>query len=170
MDPLWIYLFFTALPLYVANASAVVSGGKTPLDFHRTLGDGEPLFGKGKTWKGTFVGIASGTFMGWIAAQAFPDMVILVSDSYLVYAFLLSVGAILGDIIGSFIKRRMKMKRGAPAHILDQLDFVIGGVLLSIAVSKPNWTGLILLVMITPFMHMAFNRIAYMLRIKNVPW
>lgn len=170
MDPLWSFLIFTAAPLYTANASAMLFGGKTPLDFHRTFSDGQPIFGKGKTWKGTGMGILIGTFTGFILGYFFPLFTTTVSNEYVLYAFLLSLGAILGDVVGSFIKRRLKMKRGDPAHILDQLDFVVGGVLLSIMVSKPDWTGLILLIMITPFMHLAFNRIAYYIGIKSVPW
>lgn len=170
MTPLWIYLFFTALPLYVANASAVVSGGKTPLDFNRTYSDGKPWFGNGKTWKGTFIGIGSGTLMGVSAHIFFPEFTIQLSENYVLYAFLLSAGAIVGDIAGSFIKRRMNMKRGQPAHVLDQLDFVVGGILFSFLISKPDWSGLILLIMVTPFMHMAFNRLAFSLGLKKVPW
>ena len=170
MDPLWIYLFFTALPLYVANASAVISRGKTPLDFNRTLSDGQPLFGNGKTWKGTILGIASGTLAGALSMYFFPMFTAQVSTSYIWYSFFLSMGAILGDLAGSFLKRRMKIKRGEPAHLLDQLDFVIGGMALAVIVSKPDWTGVILLIMITPFMHMASNRLAYMLGLKKVPW
>lgn len=170
MDPLWIYLFFTALPLYVANSSAMLFGGKTPIDGNKNWGDGRPIFGKGKTWKGTGMGIIIGTFTGLILNYFFPALTTIVSSEYVAYAFLLSIGGLVGDIAGSFIKRRMNIARGESAQILDQLDFVVGGVVFSIAISKPDWTGLILLVMITPFMHLAFNRLAYMLGIKNVPW
>lgn len=170
MDPLWIYLFFTALPLYMANASAMVFGGKTAIDGNRNWGDGRPILGKGKTWKGTGMGVLIGTFTGFLLEYFFPLLTFQVSNEYVAYAFLLSLGAIMGDLVGSFIKRRMNIQRGQPAHVLDQLDFVVGGVVFSIAISKPEWTGLILLIMITPFMHLAFNRLAFMLGIKNVPW
>lgn len=170
MDPLWIYLFFTALPLYVANSSAMLFGGKTPIDGNKNWNDGRPIFGKGKTWKGTGMGILIGTFTGLILNYFFPGFTTIVSSEYVAYAFLLSTGGLVGDIAGSFIKRRINIPRGESAQILDQLDFVVGGVLFSIAISKPDWTGLILLVMITPFMHLAFNRLAYMIGIKNVPW
>jgi len=170
MDPLWIYLIFTAAPLYVANSSAMLFGGKTPIDGNKNWRDGRPIFGKGKTWKGTGMGILIGTFTGLILNYFFPVFTSVVSSEYVAYAFLLSTGGLVGDIAGSFLKRRMNMARGESAQILDQLDFVVGGVVFSIAISKPDWTGLILLVMITPFMHLAFNRLAYMLGIKNVPW
>ncbi|MEK6902299.1 MAG: CDP-2,3-bis-(O-geranylgeranyl)-sn-glycerol synthase [archaeon] len=170
MDTLWVYLLFTALPMYMANASPMLFGGKTPLDFNHVMKDGQPLFGKGKTWKGTLMGVLIGSFTGLLLQYFFPAYTAMVSPAYLEYAILLSVGAILGDLIGSYIKRRINMKRGQPAHVLDQLDFVVGGLALGLLVSIPNWTGIALLIMITPFMHLAFNRLAYELKIKNVPW
>lgn len=116
------------------------------------------------------MGILIGSFTGLLLNYFFPHYAVMVSLNYLEYAILLSIGAILGDIIGSYIKRRIKMKRGQPAHVLDQLDFVVGGLTLGLLVSIPNWTGILLLIMITPFMHMAFNRLAFSLKIKNVPW
>ncbi len=170
MQELWIPLLLTAVPLYVANASAVVFGGKTPVDFNRVWPDGKPILGKGKTWKGFGMGVLIGTFVGGIILHFYPAQALETSSHYLLYAFLLSAGALIGDMVGSFIKRRMGLHRGQAAHFLDQLDFVIGGLLLSLFVNPPYWTVFLLLIMITPFMHMAFNRLAYLLGLKSVPW
>ena len=53
-------------PAYVANSSAVIFTGKTPIDGGRKWTDGKPLLGKGKTWRGLIMGIISGTFIGYI--------------------------------------------------------------------------------------------------------
>ncbi len=170
MAELWLGLLLTAFPLYVANASAVVFGGKTPIDFNRIWPDGKPILGKGKTWKGLGMGILIGTFAGGFVLYFFPFLAADVAPNYLGYAFLLSAGALLGDIAGSFIKRRMGLHRGQAAHFLDQLDFVLGGLLLSLLIHPPAWTIFLVLIMVTPFMHMAFNRLAYLLGLKSVPW
>jgi CDP-2,3-bis-(O-geranylgeranyl)-sn-glycerol synthase len=170
MQELWIPLLLTAIPLYVANASAVVFGGKTPIDFNRTWPDGKPILGKGKTWKGFGMGVLIGTFAGGILLHFYPAQALETSSQYLLYAFLLSAGALIGDMAGSFVKRRMGMTRGQAAHFLDQLDFVIGGLVFSLIVNPPYWTVFLLLIMVTPFMHMAFNRLAYLLGLKSVPW
>ena len=44
--------------------------------------------------------------------------------------FLLGFGALLGDALGSFLKRRLGIGRGKPAPILDQLDFIIVALIL----------------------------------------
>ena len=42
--------------------------------------------------------------------------------------FLSALGAMTGDAIGAFIKRRLNMKPGQAAPILDQWDFVFGAL------------------------------------------
>src|SRR5437870_12474599 len=56
---LWFFL-----PAFVANPTAVVFGGGTPIDFGRTLRDGQRLFGDGKTWRGLVGGTLSGALLG----------------------------------------------------------------------------------------------------------
>lgn len=170
MVELWVYLLFTALPLYVSNASAMVFGGKTPIDFNFNWIDKNPIFGKGKTWKGAGMGILLGTFSGFVAGYFFPNLTQTLQTDYLWYAFLLSVGSIAGDMAGSFIKRRMNIKRGDFVPLLDQLDFVIGGLATSLIVLTPNIVHVLLLIIITPVIHRLSNIIAYILKMKQVPW
>src|SRR3972149_4153462 len=51
---------------------------------------------------------------------------------------ILALGALLGDLAGAFVKRRMGKPRGAKAPGLDQYDFVAVGLLLSLLV--PAWS------------------------------
>ncbi|GAH22107.1 unnamed protein product, partial [marine sediment metagenome] len=41
----------------------------------------------------------------------------------LIRIILASYGAVIGDLAGSFLKRRFDIKSGAPFWIVDQLDF-----------------------------------------------
>ena len=45
--------------------------------------------------------------------------------SGIIIGFLLGFGALVGDALGSFLKRRLGIGRGKPAPFLDQLDFII---------------------------------------------
>src|SRR5438094_104291 len=63
---LWFFL-----PAFVANPMAVVFGGGTPIDFGRTLRDGERLFGDGKTWRGLLGGTVSGALLGFLLSAPF---------------------------------------------------------------------------------------------------
>ncbi len=177
---LWFFL-----PAYVANPMAVVWGGGTPMDFGRTLRDGERLFGDGKTWRGLVGGTLSGAVLGLLLAIPFA---VLAPESRWSFgspieAFgvsaVLAFGALLGDLAGAFLKRRMHKPRGAKALGLDQYDFVAGGLILSLLV--PYWSvhrffsgdallGLLAIILITPVLHRAVNVLGYRMGRKHEPW
>ena len=173
------------LPAYVANPMAVVLGGGMPIDFGRNLGDGERIFGDGKTWRGLVGGTAAGAILGLLVTL--PFLVIAPSSSWsfgspgeaLGVSAVLAFGALLGDLAGAFIKRRLHKPRGAKAPGLDQYDFVVGGLLLALAVSA--WSvprffsgdaffGLLAIILITPALHRAVNVLGYRMGKKHEPW
>lgn len=159
-----------AVPLYIANGCALLSGGKTPIDLNAKFVDNKPLLGKGKTFRGAAGGIACGA----IASAAIWFFLPVVSQgfgtNYLILGFLLSLGAIIGDIAGSFLKRRLGIERGQKAFLLDQLDFIAGGLILACLVYPAGIIEIILLVVLTPVFHLIGNRIAFKAKRKKVPW
>ena len=88
----------------------------------------------------------------------------------------LSLGAMLGDIVAAFFKRRLRMKRGAPLVLIDQIDFVIGAWLLTMLIAPlwfwHNFTPLIMIIVliITPILHRITNIIGYKIGAKREPW
>ncbi|NOZ76874.1 MAG: CDP-archaeol synthase, partial [Euryarchaeota archaeon] len=97
------------------------------------------------------------------------------SGRWMAVSFLLAFGALVGDAAGSFIKRRLNMKRGAPAPLLDQLNFVVGGLVFAsfiLPMGVPPMTPeyWIALFVITPIGHLAVNYTGYQLKMKDVPW
>jgi len=177
---LWFFL-----PAFVANPMAVVFGGGTPMDFGRTLRDGERLFGDGKTWRGLAGGTVSGAFLGLLLTvpiNLFAPNSTWSFGSYgvaLAASAVLAIGALLGDLTGAFLKRRMHKPRGAKAPVLDQYDFVVGALMLSLAI--PAWSiprffsgdallGLLVIILITPVLHRAVNVIGFRIGQKREPW
>ena len=161
------------LPAYGANAFPPLMKGKIPIDRGKKLGK-ERILGDGKTVEGTLGGFAFGTFVAM--AQIFLQSEIEIVKTYgfvemtIFLGVLLSLGALLGDMLGSFIKRRLGIKRGAPAPLLDQLDFLFGALLLSSFLVSLSKTTIIILVVITPIIHYAANAAAYLLKIKPIPY
>ena len=90
-----------------------------------------------------------------------------VSEGILI-GFLLGFGALLGDALGSFLKRRIGIGRGQPAPILDQLDFLIVALILVSFVVKLDWLFIILAIVLTLIIHLLANTIAYLLGLKDV--
>jgi CDP-2,3-bis-(O-geranylgeranyl)-sn-glycerol synthase len=80
------------------------------------------------------------------------------------------LGALSGDLVGSFIKRRIGLKRGSDVPLLDQWNFIIGSVLFVYWFTEITiWMFLIMLV-ITPIVHRVANIIAHRIKIKREPW
>ena len=145
------------LPSYAANAAPVIFGGGRPIDAGRIFRDGRPLLGPRKTYKGLVSGLLAGELVA--LAQRRP-----------IEGFLLSLGAVLGDLVGSFIKRRLGWSPGAPLPIVDQLDFVAGALLMASFVSTPTTRQLLWILLVTPPIHLLTNFIAYLLKLKKEPW
>lgn len=150
------------LPAYVANMTpclaANIYGRGHPLDLGRDFLDGRRILGDGKTLEGLISGLVAGSAVGFIFSRFLEG-------------FALALGAMIGDIIGSFLKRRLGIERGRPAPILDQLDFVIGAILVArlLGFIYDSRTILIILV-ITPFLHVGANALGYLLGLKDVPY
>ncbi len=163
------------LPAYVANASACIFGGGEPVDGKRYFFDGRRIIGDGVTYKGSFFGILLGTLTGLLQGIIVGfgsdglDFYSCIID-HIILGFYLSVGAIIGDAIGSFIKRRLNIDRGKPAPILDQLDFVIGAIAFGYLIAPIPITMIIVICVITLFIHLFGNIIAYKLKIKECWW
>ena len=149
---LWFFL-----PAYVANATPVVLGGGTPMDLGRNFLDGRRILGDGKTFRGFILAIAAGTLIG--ALQLRP-----------LIGFVMALGAMLGDLAVSFIKRRLGMERGAPLPVGDQLDFVAGAIALTGLVVSIPLSYIVAIVIVTPPIHLGTNALAYILKLKKKPW
>jgi CDP-2,3-bis-(O-geranylgeranyl)-sn-glycerol synthase len=77
-------------------------------------------------------------------------------------------GALIGDACGSFIKRRLKLESGRPAPILDQLDFVVGALVFASFIVVIPVEMIVIILVISVFLHLGANIIAYLLGIKKV--
>ncbi|MFA4855130.1 MAG: CDP-2,3-bis-(O-geranylgeranyl)-sn-glycerol synthase [archaeon] len=159
-----------AIPLYLCNGFALIFGGKTPIDFGRNFFDGRRILGNGKSIKGTFAGIFFAS-LGVLAINVvFPQTGEILGTNYFWYGVLLAFGAILGDFAGSFLKRRLNIERGKSVFLLDQLDFVAGGLAAGALLAVPSTLEAIFLLAFTLLLHVVSNRVAYIGKIKRVPW
>ena len=133
------------------------------VDFGRKMSDGERIFGDHKTIRGLLSGLAVGITVGIFES--------LLSGTYMIgMATLASAGALLGDLGGAFIKRRMKIIPGQPLPGVDQLDFVLGAVLLISLIYTPTLGTLLILLCVTPPIHLLTNMGAYKLGLKSNYW
>jgi CDP-2,3-bis-(O-geranylgeranyl)-sn-glycerol synthase len=149
-------------PAYCANAAPVFVGGGLPLDFGKNFVDGRRIFGKNKTFRGFFFGLAIGILVGLVEIVLFGYL--------LLFVVLSPLGALLGDLAGAFLKRRLDIPPGGLLPLVDQVDFVVGAILFSLPLSVISLELAVAMMIITPPIHLLTNFAAYKLKLKSNPW
>ena len=152
-------------PAYCANAAPVLAGGGLPMDFGKNFLDGKRILGKNKTWRGFFFGWAIGILVGLVEGVVFGPM-----PFSLLFSVLTPLGALCGDLAGAFMKRRLGIAPGGLLPIIDQIDFVVGALLFSIPLAVVSLALAIIVLLITPPIHLFTNFLAYKLKLKSNPW
>jgi CDP-2,3-bis-(O-geranylgeranyl)-sn-glycerol synthase len=150
-------------PAYCANATPVLAGGGPKMDFGRNFVDGKRIFGNNKTFRGFLFGWVIGMLVGSVEFVVFPGFPVL-------FIVLIPLGALLGDLTGAFIKRRIGIAPGGLLPIVDQVDFVVGALVFSIPLVIVSWELAITVLLITPPIHLFTNFLAYKLKLKKHPW
>ena len=162
------------LPAYIANPTAVLFGGGKPIDFGKNFPDGRRILGDGKTYRGLFGGAACGIIAGMLQRLGSPGGIFVMPSTTAIIT--LSFGALFGDIVKSFFKRRLGFERGEKLPLIDQLDFVAGAWVLTY-VFDPQWFAenftleiIITVLVLTPILHRATNILGYHIKVKKEPW
>jgi|TARA_B110000263_G_C15219416_1_gene469162 CDP-2,3-bis-(O-geranylgeranyl)-sn-glycerol synthase len=191
-------LFGKWIPEKTGIPVIVIDGGRNYSDGHRLLGDG-------KSWNGLIGGgIVSGLLFMlahklWNSNGANAPLVdpLLYADSndwfWLIESdnsgliaaftmgFVLGFACMVGDMCGSFIKRRRGLKRegdqSSEAPLLDTIPFAIAIFITSFIlfdgqiITHHNLVEEILfLLLVTPIIHRLFNVIGYKFGLKDVPY
>lgn len=156
------------LPAYFANMAPVLVK-KIPLlkkPIHQRL------LGPNKTWRGLLFGTLVGGLVfllqHYAFNQGFHHFALIDYAGFPVwFGFLQGFGALLGDLIKSFYKRKQKIAPGEPWFPYDQLDFVFGGIILGGLVYFPPAKVVGTLLVVSPVLHVLVNLIGYILKIKE---
>jgi CDP-2,3-bis-(O-geranylgeranyl)-sn-glycerol synthase len=130
--------------LVLANGTPVVAARllknrwSAPVDGGRLWPDGRPIFGESKTWRG----VISGALVCALFA--------LVTGLGFVFGLLFGLLALAGDMLSSFIKRRLELASSARAVGLDQIPEALLPMLLAIWwLSVSPWVALVVVVLFT---------------------
>jgi CDP-2,3-bis-(O-geranylgeranyl)-sn-glycerol synthase len=176
------------LPTYIANAFATLPRGRgPPMDFGRVWArDGRRVLGPSKTWSGFLAGsvgaIPFGLLEAWLILLAPPSLrlVPVLAPTVLAalpVAAILTFGAMTGDALGSFVKRRLDRPSGARTFLLDQLPFVLVPIALGLVLYPTLFWGVFgsgyavfWLLVYTLGLHAVFNWVGYKAGLKKVPW
>ncbi len=170
---------YYALPGFVANMMPIFVRRRfrflaVPVDMGRRLGSRQ-IFGSHKTYRGFVFGILGAVATaclqavvyknGWLHGVAYVDY----SRPVLLGAAL-GLGALTGDLVRSFFKRRAGLKPGAKWFPWDQLDYVIGIVAFAPVVRPFTWQMALALLILGPILHIAVTRTANLLGLRKEKW
>lgn len=166
------------LPAAVANMTPplihkLFREAAAPID-HGYLWRGKPFFGSHKTWRGLIAGILMGVFAFnvQVILYSFPFFqtlsIVDYSHTGFFLGFLLSSGALAGDLVKSFFKRRLQIPSGTSWVPFDQIDFVVGALLFSFLVFIPPVSVVVIILLTYPFFHPLINTIGYYLHVRDV--
>lgn len=171
--------FYFMLPVYFANMAPVMIKGsfkelKVPVDFDTRI-DGQTIFGRHKTFRGLIFGVVFAIIIAFIQyliydIEFFKLISFIDYSNWLLVGLLLGSGAVMGDLVESFFKRRLNVKPGKPLIPWDQLDFVIGSLIFIYPVYRLSFTQIATIIILSFVLHVTINHAAYYLKIRKVKW
>jgi CDP-diglyceride synthetase len=152
------------LLVLIANGAPVVAAavcgdwGSRPVDGGRVLADGHRLLGDSKTWRGLVLApLACGVGAVLLDWSATVGVVI-------------GAAAMLGDLLSSFIKRRLGMASSSMALGLDQVPESLLPLLAVAGELGLSWPAIGLTVTGFVVAELALSRVLYWLGIRNRPY
>jgi CDP-2,3-bis-(O-geranylgeranyl)-sn-glycerol synthase len=159
-------LLYLMAPAYLANMAPPFvrywKGWNRPIH--------EPTLGSHKTVVGFLAGVATGIAAAGMQAWIGWGGALLDHDRWLLLGFLLGFGALAGDALKSFVKRRRRLPPGTRWVPWDQLDFVLGALLFVAAWADLGVADVAAILAVSFVGDLAVNRVAYWLGIKQAPW
>tara|TARA_Y100000310_G_scaffold320255_1_gene376514 strand:- start:155 stop:682 length:528 start_codon:yes stop_codon:yes gene_type:complete len=156
------------LPAYIGNMAPVILK-KFPflnIPIHGKI------FGAHKTWRGLLLAVIMGGLVFWLQKIAFLQgfrswSIIDYGDFSILLGLLMGGGAIVGDLVKSYYKRKEKIPPGKSWVPFDQVDFVIGGLVFTCFIYVPAAPVIVTLLVASPLLHVLFNYLGYLIRIKD---
>ena len=170
--------FYLLLPAYFANMEPVMARKINlfvfPVDFNKNL-NGKPIFGRNKTFRGFFSGIILAIAVSYIqflfyGFDFFKNVSFFDYKNWLLFGFLMGLGALTGDLAKSFFKRRLGIEPGAMFVPFDQTDFVIGAFVFIIPVFAVTIKIFAASLFLSFALHIIVNHISFYAGIRNEKW
>lgn len=177
-------LFYLMLPGIFANMMPVFAGKlnilkslAVPVDFNKKWFDNKPIFGSHKTFRGFVTGIFVSIIIIYLQIKLynydfFQKLSIIPYSQYnfFILGFLLGFGVLFGDTLKSFFKRRLDIKPGKPFIPFDQIDSVLGALLLVSIIYIPTFKLVISLILLSIITHFTVRTIGYYSGITKERW
>lgn len=154
--------FLILLPAMIANMAPTllkINFLNIPID--------EKVFGRNKTWRGFLGAIIIGTLSYFILIKI--GLLNSAEDLSFIFliGFLFSFGAISGDLIKSFFKRKIGIGPGESWAPWDQIDYVLGAIILTYFIYQYTFSQIIFLLILGGLISALSHRIGFCLKING---
>jgi CDP-2,3-bis-(O-geranylgeranyl)-sn-glycerol synthase len=159
-------LLYLMLPVYLANMTPPFVkywGGWNPPISAR-------LLGSHKTVVGFAAGVAVAVVVTFIQSRLRWDGSLLSPGDWLAAGSAAGFGAMAGDSVKSFFKRRLRIAPGQRWMPFDQLDFIAGGLLALSFFVRLDWLDIALICAISFVGGLLVNQLSFYLGIKETRW
>ena len=175
------YWFF--LPVGLATLGAFFSAKipylkklSYPADFYLKF-RGKRVFGSHKTIRGFIIGIICGIITIYIQIFIYEQSAvfrqIMIFDYSLIdpiiFGSLCGLGALVGDAIKSFFKRQNNIAPGKSWFPFDQMDQIIGGIMLTWFYIQLDLSRYILITVVWFLIHPFMTFVGYIFRLRRKP-
>lgn len=175
---IWIFLpagLANGTPVFV-NKIPIINKINYPLDFYKSY-KGIRIFGDHKTFRGLISGVIIAILTAIIQQSAYqgsPWLQSHISINFndinpIIFGIFAGSGALLGDAIKSFFKRRTNIKPGEPWFPFDQIDYIIGGCIFLLPYLSSNLLFIIYIFIFYFLLHIVSTFIGYLLKLKDKP-
>ena len=150
--------------IIVANGAPIITRyflkdyGDWPVDGGRCCLDGQRWLGDSKTWRGIIAScVVTVTFA---LALALPSHI----------GLLIAVGAMAGDVLSSFIKRRLKMASSSMALGIDQVPEALLPLLVVQPIFQLSGVDIVALTVAFIVLELVLSRILFRMGIREQPY
>ena len=169
-----IELIYLYLPAYIANMTPLLLRDlmprwRTPLDFGYSW-RGVRIFGNSKTWKGMILGVSSAVIVAYLQRLLLPPAQFDYSSAWYWWGSSIGLGALVGDAVKSFFKRRMGIRPGMPWIPFDQMDYAVGALIFGSVFYFTGWLEAGLLVVISIVLHFLAATTGFYLGVRTERW
>lgn len=156
--------FHLLLLVLAANSAPVLMArimgqiGTWPIDAGRSFLDGRRILGASKTWRGLAAALVASATLSTLLGYGFSSGLVA------------ATAAMFGDMLSSFIKRRLKLESSAQAPLLDQVPESLFPALALRHTFELGWLDIGLVTLTFILLEVIFSRIFFYLGVRKRPY
>jgi CDP-2,3-bis-(O-geranylgeranyl)-sn-glycerol synthase len=130
----------------------------------------ERRLGSHKTVVGFALGVLAAVLVTFLQSRLAWEGAVVAYDGWLDLGARMGAGAMAGDSVKSFFKRRRGVAPGGTWIPFDQLDFVGGALLLAGWRAGLGWTDVAIILALSVLGHILVNHLGYWLGVRDARW